>query len=60
MSDGRLEDLVQQTFMACVEGRERFRNDSTFRTYLFGVAHNVLRSHLRKRRREGERFDFGA
>jgi RNA polymerase sigma-70 factor (ECF subfamily) len=54
-----VDDLVQRTFAACVEGKERFRGQSTFRTYLFGVAHNVLRSHLRKRRREGERFDFG-
>ncbi|MEM6292630.1 MAG: sigma-70 family RNA polymerase sigma factor [Myxococcota bacterium] len=46
-----LEDLVQQTFMACVEGRERFRSDSTFRTYLFGVAHNLLREHYRKRKK---------
>jgi len=37
----------------------RFRGQSSFRTYLFGVAHNVLRSHLRKRRREGERFEPG-
>jgi RNA polymerase sigma factor (sigma-70 family) len=54
-----VDDLVQRTFQACVEGKERFRGQSSFRTYLFGVAHNVLRSHLRKRRREGERFDFG-
>lgn len=54
-----VDDLVQKTFAACVEGKERFRGQSSFRTYLFGVAHNVLRSHLRKRRREGERFDFG-
>jgi len=53
-----LEDLVQQTFMACVEGRERFRNDSSFRTYLFGVAHNLLRDHYRKRRRS-DPLDFG-
>lgn len=58
VSDG-LEDLVQQTFMACVEGRERFRNDSTFRTYLFGVAHNLLRDHYRAQRREPEALDFG-
>ena len=54
-----VDDLVQRTFIACVEGKERFRGQSSFRTYLFGVAHNVLRSHLRKRKREGERFDFG-
>jgi RNA polymerase sigma factor (sigma-70 family) len=59
VSDGRLEDLVQQTFMACVEGRERFRNDSTFRTYLFGVANNLLRDHYRAQKREPEALDFG-
>ncbi len=51
VEEGALEDLVQQTFMACVEGRERFRNDSSFRTYLFGAAHNLLRDFYRKRRR---------
>lgn len=59
VSDGRLEDLVQQTFMACVEGRERFRNDSTFRTYLFGVANNLLRDHYRAQKKEPEALDFG-
>jgi RNA polymerase sigma factor (sigma-70 family) len=54
-----VDDLVQRTFIACVEGKERFRGQSSFRTYLFGVAHNVLRSHIRKRRREGERFEPG-
>jgi len=56
--EGALEDLVQQTFMGCVEGRERFRSDSTFRTYLFGVAHNLLRDHYRKRR-NADVLDFG-
>ena len=53
-----LEDLVQQTFMACVEGKERFRSDSSFRTYLFGVAHNLLREHYRTQRRTAEAIDF--
>ena len=52
-----LEDLVQQTFMACVEGKERFRSDSSFRTYLFGAAHNLLRDFYRKRRKS-EAVDF--
>lgn len=56
--EGALEDLVQQTFMACVEGRERFRSDSTFRTYLLGVATNLLRDHYR-RQRKAEVLDFG-
>ena len=53
------EDLIQKTFLGCVEGRERFRSQSTFRTYLFAVAHNVLRHHLRTKARHGDRVDFG-
>ena len=55
--DRDVDDLVQRTFAACVEGKERFEGRSTFRTYLFGVAHNVLRSHLRRKKRDSERFD---
>ena len=47
-----LGDLVQQTFMACVEGRDRLRDESSFRSYLFAVAHNILRGHLRKKYRD--------
>lgn len=57
--DRDVDDLVQKTFIACVEGKERFRGQSSFRTYLFGVAHNMLRSYLRKRRRDNDRFDLG-
>lgn len=54
-----VDELVQKTFTACVEGRDRFEGRSSFRTYLFAVAHNVLRSHLRGRHRARERFDLG-
>ena len=50
-------DLIQQTFLGCCEGRDRIRGDSTFRTYLFGVARNVLLTHFRKQRKAAERFD---
>lgn len=40
-------DLVQETFLACVQARERFRYHSTFRTYLLGIAHHVMIDHLR-------------
>lgn len=46
------DDLVQQTFEACLKSRDRFRRDSSFRTYLFAIAHNVLFGHFRSRRRE--------
>ena len=47
--DESIEDLVQQTFLACVEGKERFRGDSSFRTYLFAVARRRLYSHFSDR-----------
>lgn len=57
VGDAGLEDLVQQTFMACVEGQNRFRSDSSFRTFVFGVAHNLLREYFRRQRRD-EALDF--
>ena len=48
---GDVDDLVQQTFEACVGGRDRVRDGSSFRGYVFGVAYNVLRAHFRARRR---------
>lgn len=54
------EDLVQRVFMACVEGRDRFRGDSSFRSYLFGIAHNLLCDHFRERQRGRRPLDFEA
>lgn len=48
-TDGAIDDLVQKTFLGCVEGRNRVRGDAGFRGYLFGVARNVLRKHWRSR-----------
>ncbi len=42
-----IDDMVQKTFEALVKGRDRISSTSSFRSYLFGIAHNVLRSHLR-------------
>ncbi len=42
-------DLVQETLMACVKGRDRIREGSSFRSYLFAVAYRVLSNHLRQR-----------
>jgi RNA polymerase sigma-70 factor (ECF subfamily) len=52
--DDGLEDLVQATFMACLEHPERFRGESSFRTYLFSIARNLLHKHYRRLQR-GER-----
>ncbi|MCA9636606.1 MAG: sigma-70 family RNA polymerase sigma factor [Myxococcales bacterium] len=53
-------DLIQRTFLALVESRERFRGESSFRTFLFAVAHNVLGRHYRSKRRGGEQIDFAS
>lgn len=39
------EDLIQATFLGCLEGIDRFRGDSSFRTLLFAIAWNKLRKH---------------
>lgn len=57
VADG-VKDLVQQTFVGCVEGRERIRGDVGFRAYLFGVARNVLRNHLKGKHRLSSARDF--
>lgn len=44
-------DLVQRTFLACVEARDRFRQQASFRTFLFAIAHHELMAHWRKRAR---------
>lgn len=46
-----VKDLVQETFIRCVESRERIRDDDRFRVYLFGIAYHVLSAHLRERYR---------
>lgn len=42
------EDLIHETFLACLASAARFRGEARFRTFLFGIAHNVLADHLRR------------
>lgn len=53
------DDLVQQTFLACVTSRDNFRRASSFRTFLYGIARNVLYRRLRDRSRHDDRIDLG-
>jgi RNA polymerase sigma-70 factor (ECF subfamily) len=50
--EGKADDLVQQTFLACLKARDQFRSEASFRTYLFTIARNELYMELRKPRRE--------
>ena len=54
--DDELEDLIQRTFEACVTGHGRFEGRSSFRSYLLGIARNMVRKHwdARQRRRTSD------
>ncbi|MEM6995803.1 MAG: RNA polymerase sigma factor [Myxococcota bacterium] len=58
VDDATAEDLAQATFMACVDGRDRFRQHSSFRTYAYAIARNQLYMHLRKRGRQDKVMEF--
>jgi RNA polymerase sigma factor (sigma-70 family) len=55
---GEVEDLVQETFLACVRRREEFRRQSSFRTFVFAVARFELYAYWRRRARGGQALDF--
>jgi RNA polymerase sigma-70 factor (ECF subfamily) len=44
-------DLAEETFVLLYQGRAKFRVDRSFSTWLFGIAANLARNHLRWRRR---------
>jgi RNA polymerase sigma factor (sigma-70 family) len=50
--DGPVDDLVQDTFLGCVRGRDRFREEASFKTYLLRIARNRLFDFYKARRRE--------
>lgn len=52
-----VEDLVQRTFLACTKHRDRVRDGSSFRAFVFVVARNELNFYLRTRYRQGQPVD---
>jgi len=54
------DDLTQQTFLAAVEAKDGFRGASSFRTFLFGIAHKQLLRQLRDGAPRVQRFGTGA
>ena len=46
-----VSDLVQLTFLGCIENAENFRGDSTVRAYLYGIARNQLYRYFRDKHR---------
>lgn len=57
VSDAMQEDLIHETFLGLLNGLDRFRGNSRFRTFLFSVAHRVLAEHLRRSYRRSARVD---
>lgn len=56
VSEG-IEDLVQDTFVACVEKRHAIRDGASFRAFLLGSARNELLMELRRRGQAGSRAE---
>lgn len=50
--DGLAEEVVQDVLIVVAEQITTFRGDSSFRTWLFGVARNQARHHLRSHLRK--------
>lgn len=42
-----IDDLVQRTFVACVEHQHKFRGEGSFRAWLLGIARNQLLMYYR-------------
>ena len=55
--DSEVDDLLQKTMLACVNSRDRFRGEASFRTYLFTIARHELYAYFRRLKRERERID---
>lgn len=47
-----VEDLMQQTMLACTKAVGRFRGESGFRAFLLGIARRELLMHFRTRSRK--------
>lgn len=48
------EEVLQETFLAALKSVEKFRGDSSPRTWLVGLLRRKIADHYRKRYREGE------
>jgi RNA polymerase sigma-70 factor (ECF subfamily) len=59
VDDRDLDDLVQATFLAVRDAAARYRGGSSVRTWVFAIALNVARNHVRAEiRRRGARSNL--
>lgn len=57
VDDASAEDLVQQTLLACVQAKDGFRKEASFRTYLFRAARSRLYNFFDARYRRNKAID---
>ena len=55
--DQRAEDLMQETFLAVIRATARYEPRALVRTYLYGIAMNLLSAERRKQLRDAPRGD---
>lgn len=53
-----IADLIQSTFVACVEGQDRYEGAGSFKGWLLGIAFRLLCRHYRSKRRLSARIEF--
>lgn len=46
------EDLIQETFLAALRGRDKFKGESSELTWMTGILRNKIFEHLRRQARE--------
>lgn len=51
------EEVVQEVFMYIWEKKEGLKPDHSFNSYIFTIAHNIIKKHFIKRNRENEHKD---
>jgi len=54
---GTAEDLAQEAFLGVLRGVTRYEPRALFRSYLFGIAFNLLAAHRRKSPPDGKRAE---
>ena len=57
--DRGVEDLVQETFLACVNTRDRLTPAASFRGLVFGIARRLLYKKWRDENHGAKAIDFG-
>jgi RNA polymerase sigma factor (sigma-70 family) len=51
------EDLLQNVFYRMLRSRHTFTGEGEFRTWMYCIARNVVKDHLKKSRREPDSYD---